>query len=142
MEHSPLNCVQVSPNASTHPVSFHIISERECICMLGPISTSSGDDKGHHLVPERFLSFPLVKFFWNGSIPFFLAYHFSSMAERGSPWKGGVLCPCPSQYPFTGTFGLLRSSLGKDMTDAVITTSSGIQDGTKQTDGVRSTDRL
>jgi hypothetical protein len=29
-----------------------------------------------------------------------------SMAEQGSPWKGSMSCPCPSQYPFTGTFGL------------------------------------
>ena len=46
--------------------------------------------------------------------------------------------PIPSVMPMSapvsvyGTFGLLQSSLGKDMADAAITTSSGIQDGTKQ----------
>ena len=54
------------------------------------------------------------------------------MAERGLPWKGRVSCPCPSQYPCTGTFGLLWSSLGKDMADIGVATSSGIQDGTEQ----------
>ncbi len=44
-------------------MSFRIDSERECIRMLESISPSPGEDKGHHLVSERFLSFPLASFF-------------------------------------------------------------------------------
>ena len=46
-------------------MSLRIVSERGCIHMLDHLSTSPGEDKGHHLVSERFLSFPLAKFFWN-----------------------------------------------------------------------------
>jgi hypothetical protein len=61
---------------STYTMSSCIVNEHGCIRMHEPISASPGEDKGHHLVSERFSSFPLVSFCWNESILIFSLHHF------------------------------------------------------------------
>ena len=46
--------------------------------------------------------------------------------------EGKSVVPMSVPVSVYGYLGLLRSSLGKDMADTDITSSSGIQDGTKQ----------
>jgi hypothetical protein len=74
-----------------------------CLTLLLPPRAKT---RNTTLYIRGFQGFPLESFFWNQQILFFVPPLSLSMAEQGLPWKGRVSCPCPSQYPFTGTFGL------------------------------------
>ena len=69
-------------------------------------STSPGEDEEHHLVPWRFSRFSSRdSFFWIHCILFFYPILAIVYGRAMLAMEGRVSCPCPSQYPFTGTLG-------------------------------------
>ena len=78
-----LNCNQVSPNASTCITSPHTDNLMVTACMLELKFYPAGEDKCHHLVKQRFLSFPLGSFFLEFNNPFFDFFLWQSKAYHG-----------------------------------------------------------
>ena len=100
--------------------------------MLEQVSASPGKDKGHNLVPERILSFPLASFFGMQTFLFYIVVIVCLWQSKSCHGREECRAHARPSIRLRVPSAILRSSLGKNMADAVVTTSFGIQDGTEQ----------
>ena len=117
---SPLNCVQVSPNASTYGMSSRIVNELGCISYAWIHFHLPGRRLGTPSCALEIFEFSSGEFFFNQLMSLSLfVYGRARVTMEG---KTDV----PMSIPVTVYWylGILRSSLGKEMARADISTSS------------------
>jgi hypothetical protein len=117
---SPLNCVQVSPNASTYGMSSHIVNEHGWISYAWTHLRLPGWRQGTPPCALEVFGFSSREFFGVKhslfiSLPLFV-YGRTRLTRKS-------VMPLSVPVSFYGYHGLLWSSLGKEMARADIATS-------------------